>query len=576
MRLYDLTVRRVRAHRGPQDGCGNYQGLFEVEPRPRPVLSPSTHVLSRACGNPQAGGGQGADLQIADVGGIFDGRFSRGSTGTQRPPVEAASGAGYSVDESEPMTETLAHRPWLHTPLLCALAAAYGGLIAIKPLVAAGLAVVLLVVALAFLAPVTHLAILLFLTTIVPYSLSNRYLGLSTGPGVLLSDLFLFTGLASATVALTQAKIGPRGLMVLGSIVALCVWVVFAAYSGVRQGRNLSDVGLELRELGGYSAALIAMAVLLRRGASARLGRALLMLGLLLGLWGLVQWLGGLQFEAVGDFGVREGVSYASGARGQVQGGLFAFPVAIIVSTAVLASGELRGRPTRLAVGAVLALNAVSLLLTFERTFWLVTALGIALVILRAGRARRARALLTTATIVIIGLAATSALSPDILQAASSRLLSVGQYGSDNSLRYRSVESRHVLREIGEAPIVGSGLGASIWWGRPWDGVLPTTETYSHNGYFRLVWRLGLLGAGMLLLPLLLSIRWRASPERGGAFASIRVGGQVSLLALLIASALFPVFTGYGITTAIGVLVGICALPRPAFPTRQAAHVGAN
>ena len=462
------------------------------------------------------------------------------------------------------MTETLTHRQLLHASLLAVLAAVYGAVIAMQPLAAVGLAVALLVVALAFVAPVTHLAILLFLTTVVPYSLNNTYLGFNAGPGLLLSDLFLLTGLARAAVVLAQAKLDPRRLVVLGLILALCLWAILAAYSGVRQGRNLSDIGLELRELGGFSAALIAMAALLTSEASARLGRALLVLGLLLGLWGLAQWVGGLQFEAAGDFGVREGVGYAPGARGQVQGGLFAFPIAVIVSTSALISGEVRGRLTRLAVSAILALNAISLLLTYERTFWLVTALGVAVVILRAGRARRTRAVLWSAIVAIIGLAALSAFSPQLLETASARLLSIGQYSTDNSLRYRWVESEHVLREIGEAPIVGSGLGASIWWGRPWDGVPPSFETYSHNGYLRLVWRLGLLGTGLLLLPLLLTIAWRAPPQRGPMFAAVWVGAQSSLLALLVAGGLFPIFTGYGITTAMGVLVGICALPRAA------------
>lgn len=464
------------------------------------------------------------------------------------------------------MTATLAQRQWLYTPLLGALAAVYGALIAIEPLAAAGLAVTLLVVALAFCAPVTHLAILLFLTAIVPYSLNNQYLGLSTGPGLLLSDLFLLTGLARAAVVLAQVRLDPRRLAVLGLILAMGVWAVLAAYSGIQQGRDLSAVGLELRELGGFSAALIAMTLLLQPGSSSRLGRALLVLGLLLGLWGMAQWLGGLRFEAAGDFGVREGVGYAPGARGQVQGGLFAFPIAVIVAASVLINGKLQGRPTRLVVSAILALNALSLLLTFERTFWVVTALAVGVVILRAGRARRTRAVLWTATAAIVGLAGVSAFSPHILQTASARLLSIGQYSTDNSLRYRSVESDHVLREIYKAPVVGAGLGATIWWGRPWDGVAPHTETYSHNGYLRLVWRLGLLGTGLLLLPLLLVMLWRTSAQRSPVFAAIRVGAQASILALLIAAVLFPVFTGYGITTAIGALVGICALPRAASP----------
>lgn len=463
------------------------------------------------------------------------------------------------------MTETLVHRQWLYAPLLAVLAAAYGGLIAIHPLAAAGLAVALLIVALAFLAPVTHLGILLFLTTIVPYSVSNRYLGLSAGPGLLLADLFLVTGLARAAIVLAQARLDPRRLAMLGLIVAFCLWALFAAYSGLRAGGNLSDVGVELRQLGGFSAAIIAMTILLQPGSSARLGPALVVVGLLLGLWGLAQWVLGVSFGALGqDFGVREGVRYAPGGRGQVQGGLFAFPIAVILSAGALISGEVRSRLARLSVSAVLALNAVSLLLTFERTFWVVTVLGIAVVFLRIGRAQRGRAILWTVIIAVVALAVTSEVSPRTLQTASARLLSIGQYETDSALRYRRVESEHVLREFAKAPVVGSGLGASIWWGQPWYQVPPTSQTYVHNGYLWLVWKLGLVGCPVLLLAILLSIAWRGPPEGGPLFAAVRVGAQASLLALLIAAITFPTFTASGITTAMGVLVAICALPRAA------------
>ncbi len=471
------------------------------------------------------------------------------------------------------MTQTLAHRQWLHIPLLATLAGAYGALIASRPLVATALAVVVFTVALAFLAPVAHLGVLLFLTTIVPYSISNRYLGLSVGPGVLLSDLFLLTGLARAAVTLARARLDPRRIAVLCLLVAFSLWTLLAAYTGLLRGHSLSQVGLELRELGGFAAAITAMAVLLDPKSSTRLARVLLMLGLTLGTWGLLQWLGGLRFESAGDFGVRAGVSYAPGARGQVQGGLFAFPIAVIVAAAVLVGGQLRRRTERQAVGAVLALNAISLLLTFERTFWLVTMAGVALVVLRAGRSHRARAALWSVVIAIGALGALAAFSPAILQSASARLLSIGKHGSDNSLRYRRVESEHGAREIREAPLVGSGLGASIWWGRPWDGVPARAETYTHNGYLRLVWRLGLIGAALLLLPLLLAVAGRGAPHGGPTLAAIRVGAQVSLLALMVAAALFPTFTGFGITTAIGVLIAICTMPRTA---ASAAPVGAR
>jgi hypothetical protein len=463
------------------------------------------------------------------------------------------------------MTETLVHRQWLQALLLAAIAVAYGAAIAVQPLAAAALAGTAIVVALAFLAPVTHLAILLFLTTIVPYSVSNRYLGASAGPGLLLPDLFLVTGLARAAVTLAHARLDPRRLAVLGLIGVFCLWALFAAYRGVREGGNLSDVGVELRQLSGFSVAFIAMAILLEPRSSEPLMRGLVVLGLLLGLWGLTQWVADLSFGVIGqDFGVREGVSYAPGARGQVQGGLFAFPVAIIVSVGALISGQLRSRLSRLAVSAVLATNAVSLLLTFERTFWVVTVLGVVVVFLRIGRSQRGRAVLWTVALAVVALVVTSEVSPGTLQTASARLLSIGEFGTDPSLRYRRVESEHVLREIAKAPVVGAGLGAGIWWGRPWDDVPPSIFTFVHNGYLWLAWKIGIGGCLLLMLVLCLSIAWRGPPEGGRLLAAVRVGAQASLVALLVAAMLFPVFTASGVTTLIGALIAICALPRSA------------
>lgn len=463
-----------------------------------------------------------------------------------------------------PMTDTLVQRQWLYVVALAGVAVVYGSLIAIKPLAAAGLMAAACVVALAFLAPVTHLGILLFLTTIVPYSVNNRYLGFGGGPGLLLSDLFLATGLARAAVTLAQARLDARRLIALGLIMAFSLWALVATYQGVRAGHNLSEIGVELRQLGGFSVVAIAMAILLEPGSSAPLMRALVVLGLLLGAWGLVQWGADLQFGAFGnDFGVRQGVRYAPGARGQVQGGLFAFPLAVILATAALVSGELRRPLARFWVAAVLALNLVSLLLTFERTFWVITALGVAVVFLRIGRgARRGRAILWMFTVAVVALAVSAQFSPRTLQTASARLLSIGQYDSDSSLRYRRVESEHVLREITKAPFIGSGLGASIWWGQPWHDVPPSTETYVHNGYLWLVWKLGLVGALLLSLALLLAIAWPGPPEGGGLFAAVRVGAQASLLGLVVAGLTFPSFTSSAVTAAMGVLLAICALPR--------------
>jgi len=452
----------------------------------------------------------------------------------------------------------------VHVPQVAGLvgvAALYGWMVATSPLLAAGAAAAILVAVLAFAAPVVHVGLLVFLTTIVPYSVSNQY-GLAAGPGLLLSDLFLITGLARAVVVLIGRRLGRPQLLMVLLVAAFCLWAVVGAYLGVRRGGDLSAVGAELRALGGYGAAIIIIAVLLDRGAQERTGPALLALGLILGLWGVAQWMLDLPFGAGQDYGVREGVAYAPGGRGQVQGGLFVFPVAVILSAAVLIDGNVRRRVDRIAVTVALALNGLSLLLTFERTFWVVAALGVAVALLRSGHAHRGRAALWIAVGTTVALAGLAALSPSTLQTAQARLLSIGQFESDGSLRYRRVESEHVLREIADRPVAGSGLAAAIWWGRPWEQVPARIETYSHNGLLRVAWRLGILGCALLLVPLALAITWRGRPDAAPVLSSLRTGAQASILALVTASATFPVFTEFAVTTALGLLLGICALPR--------------
>jgi O-antigen ligase len=301
--------------------------------------------------------------------------------------------------------------------------------------------------------------------------------------------------------------------------------------------------------------------------------RALLLLGLALGLWGVAQWV--FQVGFGGDFGVRTGVSLTSHGRGQIQGGLFAFPAAVILAAAALASGRVRGRLDRNLVLAALGLNIVSLLLTFERTFWVATAVGVMLVALRSGRVRRARALMWIAVSAAAGLLTLSAVSPGTLSTAEQRLFSIGQYQTDNSVRYRTVESRYVIAKIRERPLLGWGLADTIHWGQPWTQTHPADEDYTHVGYLWLVWREGLLGGAVLLALLVLALLWPGRAAAGGLVAGIRTGCQASLVALLITNLTFPAFQGTQATYLMGFLVAYCAIPvvarqRTPVPSRSA------
>jgi O-antigen ligase len=427
---------------------------------------------------------------------------------------------------------------------------------------AIAITVLVIVTLLAFLAPVTHLSILLALTAIVPYSIANRYSPGGAGPdnpGLLAPDLFLLTGLLRVAFVLPNMRLDRRRLTVVGLVILSLAFTCFAAFQGLRAGQAVSDVGAEFRALGGgFAAALIAMTVLENQGAHRRIMRALLVLGLALGVWGIAQW--AVQLDFGGDFGVRRGVALTTSGRGQVQGGLFAFPVAVIVASAALASGRVRGLDRDLVL-LVLGLNAVSLLLTFERTFWVAAVIGVLLVALRSGRARRARALLWISVLAASGLLTLSAVAPGTLQTAEERLLSVGSYQTDESLRYRTVESRFVIDKVHERPLLGWGLADTIYWGQPWTSTRPAEQRYTHVGFLWLLWREGILGGGVLLALLIVAALWPGRAAAGGLVSAVRTGCQASLIALLIANLTFPTFQGTQITYVMGFLVAYCAIP---------------
>jgi O-antigen ligase len=216
----------------------------------------------------------------------------------------------------------------------------------------------------------------------------------------------------------------------------------------------------------------------------------------------------------------------------------------------------------RIAVLAVMGLNVVAMLLTYERTFWVATALALAFVALKAGRLQRAKAVLIGLGAIALTLATLATLAPREFTAARERLLSLGQYASDSSVRERVVESRHVLDRIAAHPIVGSGLGASIWWGRPWESVAPRSNTYAHNGYLWLAWKLGLPAAILLSALLVAAVLRRGPPTGGPLFHAVRNGAQAGLLLLLVAMVTFPSVNSLAITPTIGLLLAICAAPR--------------
>jgi hypothetical protein len=442
-----------------------------------------------------------------------------------------------------------------------------GLLVATSPALALGLVGLGLIVALAFVAPAANLALIVFVTAIVPFSLQNQVAG--SGRGVVVSDVLLLAGLLRvAPGLLVHSRLDRRHRRLLLPMTIFLVMVVVQFVRGVAFGNDLSTTGAEMRTLLGFGTFLIAIPLVTNHAQRDRLIKGLLITGLALALWGIAQWV--LDIRFAGGFGVREGINFTTRGRGQLQGGMYAFPVATVLGFAALISGAVRQRRHQVFVAAVTVLNALCVLLTYERTFWVATAVAMGFVTLRSGRAPRARAMLWGPAVVLVVLSGMATLAPDALGAAQERLVSIGQYSTDGSVHYRVVESTHVLRQIAARPVLGSGLGAEMVWSRPWEGVPARAYDYSHNGYLWVMWKLGVPTALVLFGTLGVAIAWRARPSSNALARSMHHGSQGALLLLVIASVTFPSFNTYGITATMGVLLAFCASPSDAPLAKEA------
>ena len=146
------------------------------------------------------------------------------------------------------MTETFTSRPWITATLLAGVAMLVGALAAVHSNYAVGVAAVAIITLLAFTAPVTHLTILLVLTTIVPPTVENAYHlgGAGAGNGGLqASDLFLLTGLLRAALVLPRLRLTRRQLAVVTLIGISCAFTIFGAWVGLRANQGLPEVGAE-------------------------------------------------------------------------------------------------------------------------------------------------------------------------------------------------------------------------------------------------------------------------------------------------------------------------------------------
>jgi O-antigen/teichoic acid export membrane protein len=436
------------------------------------------------------------------------------------------------------------------------MAAIVGGTIAARqPHMAAACVAAGLAALLAARAPAAHLLALVALTVIVPLAVQARFGsgGSLDSAGVLPSDVLLLTGLGRALLVLPRQ---PLRRLTSVAIVLTALFLLAAALQLLHAlvlGRPISGVGGEFRALLGFGTLLVALPVLADPQQRPRLLAGLGWLGLALGAWGIAQFAFHLHFTDV-DVPLDPG-SFQTAGRVV---GLFAFPVAATLALAVLTGGEVRSAGARALLGAVVMTNLVAVVLTFERTFLLVTLIGFCLVFVRGNWAQRTRlAVWTPVALVLTGLAF-ALLAPTALSAYRDRLLTLTSVATDPAVQYRVVESRLVTQQIRSRPVIGSALGATILIGRPGTNVAPALRRHAENGYLWLAWKVGIPAALAMCALLALAMAAPGPRWEGPAGAGLRRGCQAALAAVVIASFSFPSFNQTGITALMGVLAATC------------------
>jgi hypothetical protein len=441
---------------------------------------------------------------------------------------------------------------------LIAAALALGTVSALKPSIALGVIAVGLVVVLAVRAPVAHLLALIVLTAIVPLTIQSRFGsgGSVNASGVIPSDVLLVTGLARAAWVLRRQRMDTRGFIALALTLIFLLGASMQVVHASMLGRSISGVGGEFRALLGFGTVLIALPLLSQAASRRRLLGGLVAVGALLGLWGVAQFVFGIRF----DLPAESGSVATFDTAGRVVG-LFAFPVATLLALAALISGGVRSAGMRVALLAVLVLNLAALVLTFERSFFLATVVGLVVILLRAPGPQRLRLMVWAPAGFLAVFLSLAVLAPSVLSAYGTRLSTLGSYRTDPSVTYRVAESRIVSSEIAKHPLTGSALGAAILIGRPGTTVPVAPRRYAENGYLWIAWKLGWPVAAVLWLTIALAIVWPRRRGEDELFAATRLGAQAGLVTLAVATIGFASFTQPAITPMMGVMIAMCAAP---------------
>lgn len=215
----------------------------------------------------------------------------------------------------------------------------------------------------------------------------------------------------------------------------------------------------------------------------------------------------------------------------------------------------------------------LAVLLTFNRSFWVATALAMFLVIVLISIREKAKFLRIALFVSFFGAILVVPVSfilrdqvAGLINSATGRLVTIFNPDilNESSIKFREVENIYAIPQIASHPLIGMGLGAVY---RPIDsridfGYNPSwnIRTYIHNGHLWLLLKTGLIGyiSLMWLFYRFISrgfLNWRQISDP--LYKSIMLSFFATIIGVLIATIVNPILNSTYWTPLIGIMMGM-------------------
>jgi len=231
-----------------------------------------------------------------------------------------------------------------------------------------------------------------------------------------------------------------------------------------------------------------------------------------------------------------------------------------------------------------LLIVSAAVLLTFNRSFWVALALALFLAVLLVSVQEKVRFIKVAVWAGLIGIVALVPVllllgnrTQNLIDGSIIRMSTLVNPNTVNegSLRDRYVENGYAYTQILAHPLIGLGLGANY---RTWDHRIDFTAittwdrfAYIHDGHLWVMLKTGLLGYFFYIWMLLRFLRrgfqsWQRNPPP--YFKGIIFSFVVTVIGLLPATIVNPIFSTPYWTAVIGVMLGISEVIIRLFPGR--------